>query len=188
MATTSDIKNGLCLEYNGEPFQVIEFLHVKPGKGNAFVRTKLRNLDTGRVLEHTFPAGNKINTINVEYRNHQFLYQDAEGFHFMNMDDFNQIVLQESFIDGAKYLKEGMEVIILFHADEERPLSCQLPASVSLQVTYTEPGVKGNTATNATKEATLETGAVVRVPLFIEQNEKIIIDTATGAYKERSKE
>jgi elongation factor P len=187
MATTSDIKNGLCLEHNGEPFQVIEFLHVKPGKGNAFVRTRLRNLDTGRVLEHTFPAGNKINTINVEYRNHQFLYKDGDGYHFMNMDDFNQITLQENFIDGAQFLVDGMEVILLFHADEERPLSCTLPSSVTLEVTYTEPGVKGNTATNATKEATLETGAVVRVPLFIDQGEKIVIDTATGAYKERAK-
>ena len=106
----------------------------------------------------------------------------------MNMDDFNQIALQRDFIDGVQFLKEGMEVIILFHADEERPLSCQLPGSVALEVVYTEPGVKGNTATNATKEAKLETGAVVRVPLFIEQNEKIVVDTSTGAYKERAKE
>ncbi|TVQ77319.1 MAG: elongation factor P [Flavobacteriales bacterium] len=187
MATTSEIKNGLCLEHNGEPYQVIEFLHVKPGKGNAFVRTRLRNLDTGRVLEHTFPAGNKINTINVEHRNYQFLYQDQEGFHFMNMDDFNQIILQAGFINGSEFLIDGMEVIILFHADEERPLSCMLPPSVTLEVTYAEPGVKGNTATNATKEATLETGAKVRVPLFIDQGERIVIDTATGAYKERAK-
>ncbi|MDX5426864.1 MAG: elongation factor P [Bacteroidota bacterium] len=188
MATTSDIRNGLCIDHNGEPFQIIEFLHVKPGKGNAFVRTKMRNLNNGRVLEHTFPAGSKLNEIRIENRSYQYLYNDAEGFHFMNTQTFEQITLQKDLINSPEFLIDGMEVNILFHADEERPLSCELPSTVVLEVTYTEPGIKGNTATNTLKPATMETGAEVRVPLFIEQGEKIVIDTTTGSYKERAKE
>jgi elongation factor P len=188
MASTSEIKNGLCIEFNGAPFQIIEFLHVKPGKGAAFVRTKMRNLDNGRVLEHTFPSGAKLDLISIEYRNYQFLYNDGEGFHFMNMDDYNQVILPKEVINAPEFLKEGMECIVIFHADEDRALACNLPVSVTLEITYTEPAVKGNTATNAGKNATLETGAEIKVPLFIEQGEKVVVDTTTGQYKERAKE
>lgn len=188
MASTSDIRNGMCLNYNGDPYSIIEFLHVKPGKGNAFVRTKMRNLNTGRVLEHTFPAGTKIEEIRVEHRTYQFLYNDQDGYHFMNSETYEQITLQKDLINAPEFLKDGMETKIMYHTEEERPLSCELPATVVMEITYSEPGLKGNTATNATKPATIETGAEVRVPLFIEPGEKIVIDTTTGAYKERAKE
>jgi len=188
MASTSDIRNGLCINYNGDPYSIIEFLHVKPGKGAAFVRTKMRNLNTGRVLEHTFPAGNKIEEIRVETRSYQFLYNDPEGFHFMNNDNYEQIMIPKELINAPQFLLDGMECKVVFHADEERPLSVELPSSVSLAITYSEPGIKGNTATNATKPATLETGAEIRVPLFIEQGERIVVDTASGSYKERAKD
>lgn len=187
MADTSDIRNGLCLNLNGAPYQVKEFLHVKPGKGNAFVRTKLRNLDTGRVFEHTFPAGTKIEEVRIENRNYQFLYNDPTGYHFMNMDDYNQISIEKKLINAPDFLKEGMECQVLFHADEERPLVVELPQKVTAEITYTEPGVKGDTATNTLKPATIETGAEVRVPLFINQGDKIVVDTSTGEYRERAK-
>lgn len=187
MASTADIRNGMCINFNHDLFQIIEFLHVKPGKGAAFVRTKMRSLTTGRVLEHTFPSGAKLDEVRIENRNYQYLYNDGEGYHFMNLDDYNQISLQKDLISAPQFLKEGLEVNILFHADEERPLGCELPATVALKITYSEPGIKGNTATNATKPATLETGAEVRVPLFIEEGEVIVIDTTTGAYRERAK-
>ena len=188
MATTSDIRNGMCIQFNGNPWQIIEFLHVKPGKGAAFVRTKLRNLDTGRVQDHTFPTSAKIEEIRVENRTYQFLYDDPSGVHFMNMDDYNQITIPKELINAPQFLKEGMECSVLFHADEERPMVCELPQKVALAVTYTEPGLKGDTATNTLKPATVEGGAEVRVPLFIEEGEKIVIDTASGDYKERYKE
>lgn len=187
MASTSDIRNGLCINYNHAPFQIIEFLHVKPGKGPAFVRTKLKNLDTGRVLDHTFPSGAKIEEIRIENRTYQYLYSDPDGYHFMNMDDFNQIQIVKELINSPQFLKEGMECQVLFHADEDRPMVCELPQKVTLQITYTEPGIKGDTATNANKPATVETGAEVRVPLFINDGDKIVIDSATGSYKERAK-
>lgn len=186
MATTADIKNGLCIDLNGEPFQIIEFLHVKPGKGNAFVRTKLRNLNNGRVLEHTFPSGAKLDVIRIEYRNFQFLYKDGDGYHFMDMNDFNQITLPEEVINAPEFLMDGMECIVMYHADEDRPLACNLPSSVTMEVVYAEPAVKGNTATNATKVVKVESGAEIRVPLFIEQGEKIIINPETKEYKGRA--
>jgi elongation factor P len=187
MASTSDIRNGLCINHNGAPYQIIEFLHVKPGKGPAFVRTKMKNLDTGRVLDNTFPSGAKIEEIRIENRTYQYLYDDPDGFHFMNMEDYNQIQIAKELINAPQFLKEGMECQVLFHADEERPMICELPQKVTLQITYTEPGIKGDTATNATKPATVETGAEVRVPLFINETDKIVIDTASGSYKERAK-
>lgn len=187
MASTSDIRNGLCITYNGAPFQIIEFLHVKPGKGPAFVRTKMRNLETGKVLDNTFPSGSKIEEIRIENRTYQFLYSDPDGYHFMNMEDFNQIQILKELINAPLLLKEGMECQVLFHADEERPMVCEIPAKVTLEITYTEPGIKGDTATNATKPATVETGAEVRVPLFINEGDKIVIDSASGSYKERAK-
>jgi elongation factor P len=187
MATTADIRNGLCIDHNGEPFKIIEFLHVKPGKGAAFVRTRMRNLNNGRVLENTFPSGAKLQEIRVETRTYQYLYNDADGYHVMNMDTFEQIALPKALINSPEFLKDGMEVLVLFHADEDRPLSCDLPPTVELEVTYSEPAVKGNTSTNAMKNATLETGAEIKVPLFIESGERIVVNTADGTYKERAK-
>ena len=187
MATTADIKNGLCIQHNHAPYQIIEFLHVKPGKGNAFVRTKMRNLNDGRVLEHTFPSGTKLDVVRMEYRNYQYMYNDVDGYNFMNMETYEQITLAKSVINAPQFIKDGMECIILWHADEDRPVSCEIPGTVVLEVTYTEPGMKGNTATNTLKPATVETGAEVRVPLFIENGEKIVVNTADGTYKERAK-
>ncbi|MFW5663876.1 MAG: elongation factor P [bacterium] len=187
MATTADIKNGLCIEMNNELFAVVEFLHVKPGKGSAFVRTKLRNMKTGKVIPHTFNSGVKINVQRVERRPYQFLYKDDMGYNFMHSETFEQIPIPEEIINAPELLKEGQEVEIVFHADTETPLSCELPPFVELEVTYSEPGVKGDTATNTLKPATVETGAVVNVPLFIETGEKIKVDTRDKSYSERVK-
>ncbi len=187
MATTADFKNGLCMEFNNGLYSIIEFQHVKPGKGPAFVRTKLRNLNTGKVVENTFTAGHKITTARIERRSHQFLYKDDMGYHFMDSNSFEQLSLQEETIQGSKFLKDGQEVEIIFHAETETALNCELPPFVELVVTYTEPGLKGDTATNATKPATLETGAEIQVPLFIDQDEKIKVDTRTSSYAERVK-
>jgi elongation factor P len=188
MATTSDIRNGLCLRYNNDIFKVIEFLHVKPGKGPAFVRTKLKSLSSGKVLENTFPAGRKIEDIRVETRKYQFLYPEGENFHFMNTDDYNQITLAKETLDAPELLKEGEIVTVIFNTEDNMPLSVEMPSSVILEITHTEPGVKGNTATNATKPATVETGASINVPLFINEGDKVKIDTAKGSYLERVKE
>ncbi len=187
MATTSDIRNGLCIEFKNDLYTIIEFQHVKPGKGNAFVRTKMRSLTTGRILENTFPAGHKIQDIRVETREHQFLYKDDLGYHFMNTETYEQVHIPEALIENAQFLKEGGKVNIVFHAEENKPISAELPPHLVFEVTYTEPGVKGDTATNSLKPATIETGAEVRVPLFINQGEKIKVDTRTGDYIERAK-
>ena len=188
MASTSDIRKGLCIRYNNDIYKIIEFLHVKPGKGPAFVRTKLKSVSTGKVLDNTFSAGHKIEDVRVETRSYQFLYAEGETYHFMNTEDYNQITLLESALDAPNLLKEGTVVTILFNTEDASPLSVDMPASFVLEVTYTEPGVKGNTATNATKPATVETGAKVNVPLFINEGDKIKIDTEKGAYMERVKE
>ena len=188
MATTADFRNGLCFNYNGDPWKIVSFLHVKPGKGPAFVRTKIRNLNTGRLLENTFTSGIKIDVIRVENRKYQFLYSENNDYHLMNNEDYEQIMMQKDFIEGVEFLKEGGIIEVLFHADEGMPLSAQVPAHVVLEITFTEPGVKGNTATNATKPATTESGAVINVPLFINEGDKIKIDTEKGAYIERIKE
>lgn len=187
MASTADFKNGLCLEYNHGLYTIVEFQHVKPGKGPAFVRTKLKNITTGKVIENTFTSGVKVTTARIERRPHQFLYKDDMGYHFMNSEDFEQLPIEESMIEGYQFLKDGQNVEILFHAETEKALSCELPPFVELQVTYTEPGIKGDTATNATKPATLDTGAIIQVPLFINQDEKIKVDTRTRTYSERVK-
>ena len=188
MASTSDIKNGLCIEYNGNLYFITEFQHVKPGKGPAFVRTKLKSITTGKVIENTFPAGHKIDDIRVENRKYQYLYNDGSTFHFMNTDDYNQIEVQIEQIEGSKFLKEGAIVTIIINTEDSNILSVEMPQSVILEVTSSEPGVKGNTATNATKPAILETGVEVNVPLFINEGDKIKIDTEKGAYVERIKE
>lgn len=187
MADTSDIRNGMCLEYNNDIFTVVSFQHVKPGKGNAFVRTKMKSLTTGKVLDQTIPAGHKIDEVRVERRPHQYLYNDDMGYHFMNTENYEQVNLQADIIDNPQFLKEGAQVDILFHADKEVPLTMELPAHMVFEITYTEPGVKGDTATNTMKPATIESGAEVRVPLFISTGEKIKIDTRTGEYLERAK-
>ncbi|MCX2680787.1 elongation factor P [Galbibacter sp. EGI 63066] len=188
MASTSDIRKGLCIRYNNDIYKIIEFLHVKPGKGPAFVRTKLKSVTTGKVLDNTFSAGHKIEDVRVETRSYQFLYAEGDTYHFMNTDDYNQIALQKETLDSPDLLKEGEVVTILFNTEDSMPLSVDLPAHVILEVTHTEPGVKGNTATNATKPATVETGATINVPLFINEGDKIKIDTEKGAYMERAKE
>ncbi|MCD6112312.1 MAG: elongation factor P [Bacteroidales bacterium] len=187
MASTSDFKNGLCIEFNNGLYTIVEFQHVKPGKGPAFVRTKLKNLSTGKVIPNTFTAGAKVTTARVERRQYQYIYKDDMGYNFMNTETFEQISLQEDLINAPSLLKEGQEVEILFHADTETPLSCDLPPFVVLEVTYTEPGEKGNTATNALKDCEVETGAHIRIPLFIGIGEKIKIDTRTSTYSERVK-
>lgn len=188
MATTADIKNGLCIKFNNDIYKIVEFLHVKPGKGPAFVRTKLKSLTTGKILENTFSAGHKIDTVRVETHTFQFLYAEGNDFHFMNTETFEQITLNKDILDAPELLKEGTNVMVQINTETEMPLSVDMPPSIVLEVTYTEPGVKGNTATNATKPATVETGAQVNVPLFINEGDKIKIDTATGAYIERIKE
>src|SRR5210317_1854273 len=187
MASTSDIRKGLCIVYNNDTYKIIEFLNVKPGKGPAFVRTKLRSLTTGKVLDNTFSAGHKIEEVRVETRKYQYLYPEGDTYHFMNTDDYNQISLQKQALDSPELLKEG-DIVTIIRTSDELPLAVEMPAHVYLEVTHTEPGVKGNTATNATKPATVETGAQVNVPLFINEGDKIKIDTEKGAYMERVKE
>lgn len=187
MATTSDIKNGLVIEFNHDLFSVVEFQHVKPGKGPAFVRTKLKSITTGKVIDNTFSSGHKITTARVERRNYQFLYKDDIGYHFMDTSTYEQISVEEALINAPKFLKDGQEVEILFHAEEEKILGCELPQHVELKITFAEPGVKGNTATNATKNAEVETGATIQVPLFINEGELVKINTADGSYMERVK-
>ncbi|MFL3000935.1 MAG: elongation factor P [Cytophagales bacterium] len=187
MASTSDIKNGLCIEYNGNLYFVTEFQHVKPGKGPAFVRTKLKNVKTGKVIDNTFPSGHKITTARVEKRSHQFLYKDSSGYHFMDASSFDQISLEENQIDYSNFLMDGMEVEISIHTETGDILSCELPQNIETKITYTEPGVKGDTATNATKLARIETGAEIQVPLFINENDKIKVDIRQGKYVERVK-
>ncbi len=187
MASTADFKNGLCMEFNNDIYTITEFQHVKPGKGPAFVRSKLKSLTTGKVLDKTWTAGEKIVTARVERRPHQYLYSDDLGYHFMDSSTFDQISIEEKLLERPKLIKEGQLVDILVHAETERPLGVELPPFVELMVTYTEPGIKGDTATNTLKPATLETGAEIMVPLFVEQDTKIKVDTRDGSYSERVK-
>ena len=187
MATTADFKNGMCLDIDGQYYYIAEFLHVKPGKGPAFVRTKLKNVTTGRIIDKTFNAGVKVDEVRIERRPYQFLYQDDMGYNFMNNETFEQVSVAKDNITGVDFLKEGDIADVIIHAESETILFAELPAHVVLTVTYTEPGIKGDTATNATKPATVETGATIRVPLFINQGEKIRVDTRDGSYVERAK-
>lgn len=187
MATTADFKNGLCIEFNNDLYTIVEFQHVKPGKGSAFVRTKLKSLKSGRVIDNTFNSGVKVTTARIERRGHQYLFKDDLGLHFMDSSSFEQVSLPEEMVEGSQFLKEGQEVDVIYHAETETPLSVELPAFVELQIVYTEPGIKGDTATNASKPAELETGAEIQVPLFINQDEIIKVDTRTASYSERVK-
>ena len=187
MANTSDIKNGMCLNHNHGLWQIIEFLHVKPGKGAAFVRTKLKNIETGKVVDHTFNAGMKIDPVRIETREYQFLYNDDMGYHFMNNETYEQIPVEKHLINAPEFLTDGLLCKMLFDADNERAISCDLPNHIEVEITYTEPGVKGDTATNSLKPATVDTGVEVRVPLFINTCDFIKVDTRTKEYSERVK-
>ncbi|MCQ2336965.1 MAG: elongation factor P [Paludibacteraceae bacterium] len=186
MATTADIKNGMCIKFNNGLYTIVEFLHVKPGKGPAFVRTKLKNVETGRTIENTFSSGVKLDVVRIEKRQYQYLYKDDMGYNFMNNETFEQVSIQKDLINGVDFLKEGDTVDVTVHADTENILFAELPIATVLEVTYTEPGLKGDTATNALKPATVETGATVKVPLFINTGDKIKINTADGKYLERA--
>jgi elongation factor P len=187
MASTADFKNGMCIEFKNDLFTIIQFQHVKPGKGPAFVRTKLKSVNTGKVIDNTFTSGLKVTEARIERRPHQYLYKDDMGFNFMDNSNFEQVALQESSITNAKFLKEGDQVDVVYHADNEEVLFVELPAHVVLEVTYTEPGVKGDTATNTLKPATTDSGAEIMVPLFINAGDKVKVDTRDGSYCERVK-
>ena len=188
MINAQDIKNGTCIRMDGKLYFCIEFLHVKPGKGNTFMRTKLKDVVNGYVLERRFNIGEKLEDVRVERRPYQFLYKEGEDYIFMNNETFDQAPIAKDLITGVNFLKEGMEVEVVSDASTDSVLYAELPVKVVLQVTYTEPGLKGDTATNATKPATVETGAEVRVPLFINEGEFIEIDTRDGSYLNRKKE
>jgi elongation factor P len=187
MATTADIKNGMVIKYNDDLYSIIEFLHVKPGKGPAFVRTKLRSLTSGKVIDNTFNSGVNIFPVRVERRVFQYLYAEEFGYTFMDNITFEQITLNKEMVEAADLMKEGQEVEILINAETELPISCEMPPFVELVVTYTEPGIKGDTANSPKKPATVETGATIIVPLFIQTDEKIKVDTRTYEYAERVK-
>jgi elongation factor P len=185
MATTADIKNGLCIEWNHDIFQFVEFQHVKPGKGNAFVRCRMKSFKTGRVLEHTFPSGHEIVTARVLRRPHQFLYKDDNGYNFMDQETFEQVSVDGKTIENVDLLKEGDMCDIMLHEETNVILSCELPNFVVLEVTQADPSVKGNSASNVTKNCVVETGATIKVPMFVEEGIKIKIDTRTREYMDR---
>ncbi len=166
-------------------WQIVKFQHVKPGKGSAFVRTTLRNVRTGQVVDKTFRAGERVKEARVERRTHQYLYEDSLGMHFMDVEDYSQFALQPSKIEKREYLKEGGEIDILFHAETEEPIRAEMPKSVELAVVRADPGLRGDTATGATKEVTVESGAVLNTPLFVEVGDIVRVNTETGAYVTR---
>ena len=185
MATTNDLKNGMTLNIDGSLWTVVEFQHVKPGKGPAFVRTKMKQVLTGKVVEKTFNAGVKVEVAVVEKRDMQYLYKDGADFVFMDTTTYDQITISEATVgDGANYLLENAEVNVAIH--EGQPLYVELPASVALEITYTEPGIQGDRSSGGTKPATVETGIDIQVPLFIKQGEKVLVDTRDGSYLGRA--
>ncbi len=188
MASTADFKNGMCIEFNHDIMQIVEFQHVKPGKGAAFVRTKLKSLTNGRVLENTFPSGTRVNTARVETKEFQFLYRDDMGCHFMDTETYEQTTIDEKLINSPQFLMDGTVCLAQYHSEKDVILGCELPHHVVMKVTYTEPGFKGDTSSsNVTKPATVECGATVNVPLFVNADEMIKIDTRDGSYVERVK-
>ncbi|MEI6119534.1 MAG: elongation factor P [Actinomycetes bacterium] len=185
MATTNDLKNGMTLDIDGQLWTVIEFQHVKPGKGPAFVRTKMRQVLSGKVVEKTFNAGVKVEIATLEKRDMTFLYRDGDDFMFMDAKNFDQISIPESVVgESVNYMLENCEAIVAIH--EGNPLYIELPASVELTITYTEPGLQGDRSSGGTKPATVETGITIQVPLFIKQDEKVLVDTRNGSYLGRS--
>ena len=185
MINAQDIKNGTCIRMDGKLYFVIEFLHVKPGKGNTFMRTKLKDVVNGYVLERRFNIGEKLEDVRVERRQYQFLYKEGNDYIFMNQETYEQVPIAHDLINGVDFLKEETIVDVVSDASTETILYADVPTKVQLKVTYTEPGLKGDTATNATKPATVETGATVRVPLFINEGEIIEVDTRDGSYVNR---
>ena len=185
MATTNDLKNGMTLDLDGSLWTVVEFQHVKPGKGPAFVRTKMKQVLTGKVVEKTFNAGVKVEVAVVEKRDMQFLYKDGEDFVFMDTSTYDQLTISAATVgEAAKFMLENDEAIVAMH--EGNPLFVELPASVALEITYTEPGIQGDRSSGGTKPATLETGIDIQVPLFIKQGEKVLVDTRDGSYLGRA--
>lgn len=187
MASTADLRNGLCIEYNNDLFKVVEFQHVKPGKGAAFVRTRLKSMTSGKVIDHTFSSGEKLETARVISKKMQYLYAEGDVLNFMDNETFEQAAVDANLMENKDLLKEGMEVELLIHEETDRTLSAELPQFVILEITYSEPGVRGDTATNTLKKATLETGAIIGVPLFVNNGDKIKVDTVKRAYVERAK-
>lgn len=187
MASTADFRNGLVIEFNNDLYTIVQFQHVKPGKGPAFVRTKLKNLKTGRVIDNTFSSGVKVNVARVERRPYQYLYKDDMGYYFMHLETFEQIHVNEDLIDNHEFLKEGVNVEVVVHADTETVLSVDLPQFVVMKIIYSEPGLKGDTATNTLKQAKVENGATIMVPLFVNTGDNIRIDTRDKSYVERVK-
>jgi elongation factor P len=187
MASTADFRNGMVIEFNDDLYTIVSFQHVKPGKGPAFVRTKLRSIKTGRVIDNTFSSGTKVNVARVERRPYQYLYNDDMGYYFMHLETFEQIHVPEELIDNPEFLKESQNVEVVVHADTETVLSVELPQFVVVEVTYTEPGLRGDTANNALKQAKIETGGTIMVPLFVNVGDKIRIDTVNRTYIERAK-
>ena len=185
MYSTSNFRKGLKIELEGKPFIIVDFLHVKPGKGGAFVRTRLKNMETGQVLEKTFRSGEKVDRPDVLEREMQYLYQDSAGYCFMDNKNYEQIFIDPEHLgDSRDFIKENIDVkVLLFN---NKPIGIELPIFVELKITQTDPGVRGDTATGATKPATLETGYVIQVPLFISEGETVKIDTRTGEYAERA--
>jgi elongation factor P len=185
MISTNDVKPGMALQLGEGLFTIVEYQHVKPGKGKAFVRMKLKNLETGQVLDRTFRADENVDQAIIERRDHQYLYRDDLGFHFMNLEDFGQLALSEEEVgETGGYLVEGMTVGLSLYRGT--PIGVELPAAVELEVTYAEPAVKGDTRTGATKPVTLQTGIQVQVPLFVEQGDRIKVDTRSGEYLTRA--
>ncbi|MEW5722875.1 MAG: elongation factor P [Thermodesulfobacteriota bacterium] len=187
MYSTSDFRKGLKIEFKDDPYLIVDFLHVKPGKGGAFVRTKIKNMITGRVLEQTFRSGEKVGVPDLEEKNMQYLYQDAEGYCFMDNDTYEQLFLSEDQVGEARnFLKDNTKLDVLFY--QGRAIGLDLPTTVNLTVVKSDPGLRGDTAAGATKPATLETGLVVQVPLFVEEGDVLKIDTRSGEYLERVRE
>jgi len=181
VATTNDIKNGSVLNLEGQLWNVIEFQHVKPGKGGAFVRTKLRNITSGKVVDKTFNAGTKVEFATVDRSDYQYLYQDGEDYVFMDVKDYDQITVPAAVVgDAAEYMLENTQVVIAMN--EGTPLYLEMPASVVLEITYTEPGLQGDRSSAGTKPATVETGAEIQVPLFVEQGTRVKVNTTNGEY------
>ena len=187
MASTSDFRNGLVIEFNNDLYTIVQFQHVKPGKGPAFVRTKLKSLKTGRVIDNTFSSGTKVNLARVERRPYQYLYKDDMGYYFMHHETFEQIHVQEELIDNHEFLLEGLSVEIVVHADTETILTVDIPQFVVMEVVYSEPGLRGDTATNTLKQAKVQNGETIMVPLFVNTGDKIKIDTHEKTYVERVK-
>lgn len=186
MVSTSEFRNGLVIKMDGELYTMVEFQHVKPGKGGAFVRTKLKNVKTGRVLDRTFRSGEKVEDVRLSKKEVQFLYKGEDAFFFMDMESYDQIGVSQHVVSNAsKFLKEGMITEIVFHGKE--PIGVELPIFIELEVVKTDPGLKGDTASGGSKPATLETGTVIQVPLFIEENDVVKVDTRTETYIERVK-